>query len=397
MIADLHSHYPTHLVPSGERDTLGAISRPGREPRFGDRVRSFLIRLASRFANYRSFDSGPRVTMEELREGNVGVVLSVLLSPLDEFDFGDGYPGPPEDDYFDRVMRKLADVERDIAQNHAGVATIAHDPGELDAAISDGKTVLIHCVEGGFHVGHTEEAITRNVGELARSGVGYITVAHLIWREIATNANAIPFLRRRLYDWLFPQPKIGLAPLGRALIRAMVEERVLIDLSHMSSRALSDTFDLLDELDPGREVPVIATHSGARFGRQAYNLDDSTIRRIADRNGVIGLILAEHQMTDGLAGPLRRRGRRTRSFEESMDTLSRHIDHIREVTGSSEHVGIGSDLDGFIKPTLSGLEDASELGRLEEALRSRYGDPDAALISSGNALRVLRAGWGPSA
>lgn len=327
--------------------------------------------------------------MEELRAGNVGAVLSVLLSSLDEFEFGDG---PPQDDYFARLLRKLAVVERDIADNHAEEATIARDPGELDAALTAGKTALIHCVEGGFHVGHTEDAIARNVGQFAQRGVAYITIAHLIWREVATSANAFPLLSRRLYDWIFPQPKVGLAPLGRALVRAMVEHRVLTDLSHMSNLAIEDTFTLLDELDPQRSVPVLASRSAARFGDQEYNLDQPTIERIAERNGVIGLILAEHQMTDGLTGPLRRRGRRTRSFDESMAILYRHIDRIREVTGSNEYVGIGSDLDGFIKLTLAGLEDASELARLEAALQESYGDADADRITSGNALRVLRAG-----
>jgi microsomal dipeptidase-like Zn-dependent dipeptidase len=174
----------------------------------------------------------------------------------------------------------------------------------------------------------------------------------------------------------------------------MVAERILIDASHMSSLALEDTFNLLDELDPGREVPVIATHSAFRFGRQAYNLDEATIERIAERGGMIGLILAEHQITDGLTRLPRRRGRRTRSFDESVDVLCRHVDRIRELTGSNEHVGIGSDLDGFIKPTLAGMHNAAKLADVERALDAKYGSRDARAISSGNALRVLRAYWG---
>jgi microsomal dipeptidase-like Zn-dependent dipeptidase len=37
------------------------------------------------------------------------------------------------------------------------------------------------------------------------------------------------------------------------------------------------------------------------------------------------------------------------------------------------------------------------LARLEEALHERYADEDAERICSGNALRVLRAGWGRGA
>jgi len=67
VIADLHSHYATNLVPESDANALEAITSAGRRARRGDRFRAFLVRLASRFANYRSFDAGPRVTMETLR------------------------------------------------------------------------------------------------------------------------------------------------------------------------------------------------------------------------------------------------------------------------------------------------------------------------------------------
>ncbi|MGI9557217.1 MAG: dipeptidase [Solirubrobacterales bacterium] len=394
MIVDLHSHYPIHLIPGEEADTVRAMSRSRGASRFGDRVRAFIVRLASRFANYPSFDSGPRVTMEKLRAGDVGVALSVLYSPFDEIDLDEGYPSAPDDDYFPRLLRRLGDVEADIHDNHDDVATIAHNPAEIDQAVEAGKTALVHCVEGGFHLGEDEEAVARNTAELSRRGVAYITVAHLIWREVATNANAIPFLPQWLYDRLFPQPDVGLAPLGRALVEAMVENGLLVDLSHMSRRALEDTLALLDELDHAGRVPVIASHSAFRFGEQAYNLDEPTIVRIARRGGVIGLILAEHQIADGLETGRRRKGRATHSLAASIELLCRHIDRIREITGSYDHVAVSSDLDGFIKPTLAGLQDAEQLGSLEPAFAERHGAEAGEAITSANALRVLRAGWG---
>jgi microsomal dipeptidase-like Zn-dependent dipeptidase len=168
----------------------------------------------------------------------------------------------------------------------------------------------------------------------------------------------------------------------------MVREGVLIDLSHMSTRALADTFDLLDGLDPDRGVPVIASHSAFRFGRQEYGVDEGTIGRIAACDGVVGLIFAQHQLNDGV-----RRGR-TRTFEESFEVICRHLDRIAQITGSHEYAAIGSDLDGFIKPTMGGLESMTDMARLERALRDRYGAEDAEQICSGNALRALRAGWG---
>jgi membrane dipeptidase len=132
---------------------------------------------------------------------------------------------------------------------------------------------------------------------------------------------------------------------------------------------------------------VLASHVGYRFGEQEYNLSERTVRRIAERDGVIGVILSEHQAADGL------RRRHTRSLRHSLPIVFRHLDRIHEVTGSHRHTAVGSDHDGFIKPTLAGLEDSHRLAELEGAVVSRYGLPDGELIVSGNALRLLRGYW----
>ena len=388
MIVDLHSHYPIHLVPQGERDVLKLLGSPAGRWRLLDRIRSALVRFASRFANYESFESGPRVTVPLLRAGGVGVALSVLYSPFDEVDLGKRYSAPPDATYFPSLLRQLEDVEAEVAREFSGLAHVAHRPEEIDMALAGGQVALVHCVEGGFHLGGTPEEIDRNVTELARRGAAYVILAHLFWRRIATNANAIPFLPDWLYATLFPQPRdTGLTELGEAAVRAMVRERVLIDLSHMSQRGLDDVFALLDRIDPAGEIPVIASHVAYRFGSLAYNATDETIRRIAARDGVAGLILAEHQTADGL------RRSRTETLDDSLGVLFAHVDRIAEITGSHRHTAIGTDLDGFIKPTLAGLGDASRLAALERALVERYGPGDGELIASGNALRVLRSYW----
>ncbi|MDX6637092.1 MAG: rane dipeptidase, partial [Solirubrobacterales bacterium] len=237
-------------------------------------------------------------------------------------------------------------------------------------------------------LGATVDEVDANVIELARRGCAYITLAHLFYRGVATNVNAIPFLSPRAYNFLFPMPKgVGLTALGEAALRAMVRERVLVDTSHMSARALEDTFALLDRLDPERSVPVLATHVAYRYGNDLYNVEDETIRAIATRGGVVGLILAEHQAADGFP--------HTKTVHDSIELICRHADRIAEVAGSHRHTAIGTDLDGFIKPTLAGLDDSGRLPLLEAGLRERYGDADAELITSGNVLRLLRSYWGP--
>jgi microsomal dipeptidase-like Zn-dependent dipeptidase len=389
MIADLHAHYPMHVVTDLEPDTaLVRMTHTRNRTTLVDRVRAVILRLASMVASDRDWWSGYRISVPYLRQGNVGLAMSVLYRPFEEMDFSVPYGSPPQPDYFGALLTDLELVEEEVSRHDPAAIVVAHNREELEHALRDGTTALVHCVEGGFHLGGTIEEVERNVAELARRGVVYVTLAHLFFRGVATNAPALPFLPDPLYNRLFPQAKgEGLTELGRAAVRAMVRERVLVDVSHMRGDALTETLSLLEEVDREGEIPVIATHAGYRFGKQSYMLDAEQVRQISRRRGVIGLIMAQHQLNERI------RRRRTKTLDESFAVICRHIDCIRSITGTHEHVALGSDFDGFIKPTMGGLENAGDLALLEGKLRAHYGDETADAITSGNALRVLRRLW----
>jgi microsomal dipeptidase-like Zn-dependent dipeptidase len=133
-------------------------------------------------------------------------------------------------------------------------------------------------------------------------------------------------------------------------------------------------------------VPVISSHAGYRFGSQKYMHDEAQIRQIQQRDGVIGLIMAHHQLNDGI------RRKNTTTLDETMEVIDRHIAKIAEITGNHRHVAIGTDFDGFIKPTVGGLQSMADLTALETRLRANHG-ADADLIASENVLRVLQKVW----
>jgi microsomal dipeptidase-like Zn-dependent dipeptidase len=167
----------------------------------------------------------------------------------------------------------------------------------------------------------------------------------------------------------------------------MARHRILVDLSHMGDDSIAETLQVLDELDPDRSLPVVSTHAGFRFGEQEYMHDEAAIRGIAARDGVVGLIMAQHQILDGLGDDP------PGDFDESFEVIRRHIDRIAEITGGHRHVALGTDFDGFVKPTLTGIENMADLKRLEQALIGAYGADVAEQITSGNTLRVLRKLW----
>ena len=382
MIVDLHTHYPMHLLGPGESTHAAITSRHWRA-----HIRARLVDLISRFANYQGPGGMPGVTIDLLKQGDVGVALSVLYCPFTEIDLTKRYGSPPEESYFRDLIDQLDLVEADIAAQPAD-ATVARDLAELDGALASETLALVHCVEGGVQLGPLD-VVEANVETLAKRGVAYVTLAHLFWRKVATNAPALPFLPDWLYRLLFPQPHgTGLTDIGRAAVTAMVRNQVMIDITHMSERSLTDAFELLEELDPQRERPVIASHMACRFGHLDYNLTDETIANVAERGGALGVIACEHYLTDGV-----RKGRTT-TFDESVDVICAHIDRIAEITGSHDHAAIGSDMDGYIKPTVRGLEHAGRLRELEEELVERYGAEVAGKVCSQNALRVLRRNWG---
>jgi microsomal dipeptidase-like Zn-dependent dipeptidase len=150
----------------------------------------------------------------------------------------------------------------------------------------------------------------------------------------------------------------------------------------MREDAIDATFRLVEALDrearaDPRAYPVIASHAGYRFGGQTYNVTDETIARIAARGGVIGLILAQHQLNDGV------RRTDTKTLAQTLDVLDRHIAAI-----GPQHVAIGSDLDGFIKPTMGGVDSAADLAPFAAALRARHPESADGILSE-NALRVI--------
>ena len=378
MIVDLHTHFPMHLLPPEQRDTHKFVLAPWP----GSRWRSIILEILSRLANYQGPHGGPGVTVELMRKGNVGAALSVLFAPFDEMDLSEPYGAPPQSRYIQSLRDQMTLVEQDIAADPN--ADMATNPAAMDATIAAGRVAMIHCVEGAFALGATEAEITATVDEFADRGVAYVTLAHLFYRGIAQNAPAIPFIPDALYKIVFPQKgDAGITPLGEAALRALVRRRVLVDITHMNDKAIAHAFKLLDST--GENPPLIASHIACRFNNTEYNLSDDVIREVGRRGGVMGVIDCEHWANAGLP--------KAKTLEDSINVICQHIDRIRRVTGSDDHIAIGSDLDGYIKPALPGLEHSGRLGALEDALVARYGAAAAQKFGSDNVLRLLRGYW----
>jgi microsomal dipeptidase-like Zn-dependent dipeptidase len=365
-IADLHCHYSMHVIGD---DLHPRGTHEGLLGRLLTLVDAGLLRILNHAFNSAEWTSGWRVDLKGLIDANAQLVWSVLYWPAAEFEIGSLLESGPKTEFYEDITSLLTAVEDDVAKQAAEIQANTGDPvaytfvKKRDDLKGDGIK-FVHCVEGGFQLGDgTRAEIEQRVKELADQGVVYITLAHLFYRQVATNSNAFPFLSATQYSDLFPMPKRGLTKLGRIMIEAMYENGIFVDISHMNNLAIRETLDLVDQLDeregrkkePGR-YPILATHQGMRsvVPGQEYNLSDAVAAKIRAREGLVGMIMATHQMGETL------------SAQASRDVLKKHMDAVRAACGDDSCTAIGSDLDGFIKPTLDGIKNYGDMRNVKE-------------------------------
>lgn len=168
---------------------------------------------------------------------------------------------------------------------------------------------------------------------------------------------------------------------GFALLEAMAGLSMILDLSHLAEEACFQALDVY----PGT---VIASHSNPhRFLPTSRGLSDTMIRRIAEHDGVVGIVPYNRFLKPGWA---RSDPRNRVPFSLVADA----IDHVCQITGSVDHVGIGSDFDGGfgLEHTPEGFDSVADFQRLAPLLESRGMSPsDVSAILSGNWLRMLHA------
>jgi membrane dipeptidase len=172
----------------------------------------------------------------------------------------------------------------------------------------------------------------------------------------------------------------GLTKLGFELLDVMASFKAVLDLSHMAEQAALESLDRY-------EGPIIASHSNPRKFRDTdRHLPDLTIRRLAERDGVMGVVLFNRFLDEHWA-------RGSRKEAVTMQRVIEIIDHVCQLTGSAQHIGLGTDWDGGFgaQHIPAEFDTIADLYKVTEALRERgFSEPDIDAIASGNMLRVLR-------
>ena len=177
-----------------------------------------------------------------------------------------------------------------------------------------------------------------------------------------------------------------MGPMGHELLREMERLNVILDATHLSDDSFRDALDHFNG-------PVWASHHNCRalvdHNRQ---FSDDQLRELIARDAVIGGPLDAWMMVPGWV-----RGTSTpESTNCSLSVMIDHLDHICQLAGNANHIGIGSDLDGaFGKEQCPyDLDTIADLQKIPDLLRQRgYTNEDIANVMHGNWLRFLRRAW----
>ena len=184
----------------------------------------------------------------------------------------------------------------------------------------------------------------------------------------------------------------GLSSFGKALVTAMNQHRVAVDIAHAGVRTSLEAIEASTR-------PVIASHANARaVCEHPRNLPDEVIKAVAASGGVIGLCAFPSLVS---AGP-----------QPALDQLIDHAVHIASLVGAG-HVGLGLDFadEGeeeydfygyderyYPRPPWvwpRGIEWLHQCSDISPALQARGFAPDeAAGIMGMNFMHALTTIWG---
>jgi membrane dipeptidase len=174
----------------------------------------------------------------------------------------------------------------------------------------------------------------------------------------------------------------GIGLKGWQLLKEMDELGMILDATHLSDESFREALNTF-------HGPVWASHNNCRaFVPHNRQFSDEQIIELAQRGAVIGVALDAWMMVPGWI-----RGKSDPvGMGVSLKLMIDNIDHICQITGSSLHAAIGSDLDGaFGKEQCPyDLETIADLQKISENLSAiGYEDSDVKNILSDNWIRFL--------
>ena len=288
----------------------------------------------------------------------------------------------------------LIDYTYRAVEKYPSDLMMAYSTADIRRAKKQKKIAALMGIEGGHAIEDSMSALR----DFYRLGIRYMTLTH-----------------NNTHNWADSccdtAKHNGLSDFGKEVVREMNRLGMLVDVSHVSDKTMSDVFDV-------SKAPVIASHSSARaLADRTRNIPDDLLKRFGPNGGGVMInfypgfidqkvVLASRErdarlkpQTDALKEQYKADPKK---LEEETDKLLAanplpttplsvlldHFDHVAKVAGI-DNVGIGSDFDGIPSVPL-GMEDISKLPVLTyELLKRGYSEKDVRKILGENFMRAF--------
>ncbi|MFK5972339.1 MAG: membrane dipeptidase [Flavobacteriaceae bacterium] len=313
------------------------------------------------------------VALPELREGNVGLVITTMISRYSE----NGSPlhtmalqgwHSPQQAYahaqcqlaWYREMEALGEMVQIITKD--GLASHFNMWSENTDSLRKKPIGYILALEGADSIVNLDYLHT-----YYEQGLRSIGISHFGPGRYAAGTH---------FDGS------GLTLIGRELLKEMNQLDIQLDLTHLTDKGFFEALDIF-------EGSVIASHQNCRSivpGERQFS--DDQIRCILERDGMLGGALDTWMLYPdfklGKGNP--------KELDIRIEHLVDHFDHICQIAGNSEHIGFGSDLDGLfgLEQTPHDMNTIADLQKFDTILIDRgYTQKDRDNIFSDNWIRTL--------
>ena len=175
----------------------------------------------------------------------------------------------------------------------------------------------------------------------------------------------------------------GLTDAGRQLVKEMDNLRMILDVTHLTDEGFKEALSLF-------KGPVWASHHNCRsLVDNQRQLTDDQIKILIERKAVIGGVMDTWMLVNDWVRGVDEPYKRGANLEKLID----HYDHICQLAGNSDHVAIGSDLDGAYGKEQSpyDIDTIADLQQLQELLSKRgYDEEDITKIFYKNWMRFMQ-------
>jgi len=311
------------------------------------------------------------VSLPDLRRGNIGLVVATQIGRY--VAPGNSLPGwhSPEQAWA-QTQGQLAWYQ---AMVEKGEMAQIHNISQLDAHVklweggtdSSTKPVgFILSLEGAdsiVDISYLEKAFQYGLRALGPAHYGPGRYAH------GTDASA------------------PLNAAGKKLLHKMDELGIILDATHLCDLAFWEALNIY-------QGPVWASHNNCRsLVNHNRQFSDDMIKALIERGAVIGAAMDAWMLSPGWE-----RGKSTpKERNVTLNTVLDHVEHICEIAGNANHVGIGSDLDGAFGKEQApyDLDTISDLDTIPDLLRKRgFSESDIQKVMHKNWLKFLQKAWG---